>query len=181
MQVEFNPAKVQDYRLIGYENRRLKDEEFNDDTKDAGELGAGHSVTALYEIIPVGVKSDVQLSNIGSLKYQSNKVLPAAYGKDELMQLKLRYKLPDSATSQLLTTPVVDRGVKLNSASNNFKFSAAVAAFGMLLRDSQYKGKATFDEVLSLASQSQSEDLEGYRAEFIRLVTRSKTLGSAQQ
>ncbi|MBW4576284.1 MAG: VWA domain-containing protein [Aphanothece sp. CMT-3BRIN-NPC111] len=180
MQVEFNPAKVQAYRLIGYENRRLKDEEFNDDTKDAGELGAGHSVTALYEIIPVGLKSNVQLSNINSLKYQQNKVLPVAYGNNELMQLKLRYKLPDSATSQLLTTPVVDRGVKLTSASNNFKFSAAVAAFGMLLRDSPYKGKATFDEVLSLASQSQSEDLEGYRAEFIRLVTRSKTLGSAQ-
>lgn len=180
IQVEFNPAKVQGYRLIGYENRLLQNQDFKDDKKDAGELGAGHAVTALYEIIPTGVKSDVKLQNV-DLKYQQKTVEAAGYKSDELMQVKLRYKAPNQTTSQLLTYPVVDRGVKLENASTNFKFSAAVAEFGMVLRDSQYKGQASFDEVLNLANQSQEADLDGYRAEFIRLVTRSKTLERVQQ
>lgn len=174
MQVEFNPAKVQAYRLVGYENRRLQNQDFNDDKKDAGELGAGHSVTALYEIIPAGVQSDVPLSKVDPLKYQQNQVNDN--GRNELMQVKLRYKEPNQTTSQLLAVPVVDRGQKLQNASTNLKFSAAVAAFGMVLRDSQYKGTANFDEVLKLSSQSQGTDLDGYRAEFIRLVQKSKTL-----
>ncbi|HBB34960.1 MAG TPA: hypothetical protein DDZ80_03740 [Cyanobacteria bacterium UBA8803] len=157
IQVEFNPAKVQSYRLIGYENRRLRNEEFNDDKKDAGELGSGHAVTALYEIIPV--------------KGQSG----------EVMQVKLRYKAPEGTTSQLITSNVVDQGLTLENASNNFKFSAAVAAFGMILRDSQYKGNANFNEVLQLANQSQGEDLDGYRAEFIRLVKGAKSIAIAKQ
>lgn len=180
IQVEFNPAKVQAYRLVGYENRLLKDQDFNDDKKDAGELGAGHSVTALYEIIPTGVKSDVPLPKVDSLKYQQNKIEPTAYGSNELMQVKLRHKQPDQTASQILTYSLVDRGTKLRDASTNFKFSAAVAAFGMVLRDSQYKGTASFDEVLKLASQSQGTDLDGYRAEFIRLVTKSQTLKPTQ-
>ena len=175
IQVEFNPTKVQAYRLIGYENRMLRNEDFKDDKKDAGELGAGHSVTALYEIIPVGVKSDVKVSDVDSLKYQKT-VQQAASESDELMQVKLRYKAPNQNTSQLLTSPVVDRGMKLEDASTNFKFSAAVAEFGMVLRGSQYKGKANFDDILKLANQSQGDDLDGYRAEFIRLVTHSKSL-----
>jgi Ca-activated chloride channel family protein len=174
MQVEFNPAKVQAYRLVGYENRRLQNQDFNDDKKDAGELGAGHSVTALYEIIPAGVKSDIPLPKVDPLKYQQNQANDN--GRNELMQVKLRYKEPNQTTSQLLAVPLVDRGQKLENASTNLKFSAAVAAFGMVLRDSQYKGTANFDDVLKLSSQSQGTDLDGYRAEFIRLVQKSKTL-----
>ncbi|MBD2041797.1 VWA domain-containing protein [Microcoleus sp. FACHB-672] len=177
IQVEFNPAKVQAYRLIGYENRLLQSQDFNDDKKDAGELGAGHSVTALYEIIPTGVKSDIQLPAVDDLRYQQkSNVEPAAYKSDELMLVKLRYKAPKAETSQLISQPLVDRGVKLENASNNLKFSAAVASFGMVLRDSQYKGTANFDQVLSLAKQSKGTDLEGYRTEFIRLVEKSKSL-----
>ncbi len=175
IQVEFNPAKVQAYRLVGYENRKLQNQDFNDDKKDAGELGAGHSVTALYEIVPVGAKSDAALPNVDPLKYQQNKAEPGG-NSNELMQVKLRYKEPDKNTSQLLAVPVVDRGLKLQNASTNLKFSASVAAFGMVLRDSQYKGTANFDEVLKLSSQSQGTDLDGYRAEFIRLVQKSKSL-----
>jgi len=172
IQVAFNPEKVQAYRLIGYENRRLQNRDFQDDTKDAGELGVGHSVTALYEIIPVGVKSDIKLSEpeVDNSEEQQNPATPETYGANDLMQVKLRYKQPQGTTSQLLTYPVVDQGVKLENASNNFKFSAAVAAFGMVLRNSQYKGTANFEQVLQLANQSQAEDLDGYRAEFIRLV-----------
>ena len=177
IKVGFNPDKVQAYRLIGYENRRLQNRDFQDDTKDAGELGAGHSVTALYEIIPVGVKSDVKFPEVTDSNEQQNSETPATYGTNDLMEVKLRYKQPQGTTSQLLTYPVVDRGVKLENASNNFKFSAAVAAFGMVLRDSQYKGTASFEQVLKLANQSQAEDLDGYRAEFIRLVKRSESIG----
>jgi Domain of unknown function (DUF3520). len=113
IQVEFNPAKVQAYRQIGYENRQLAAQDFNNDKKDAGELGAGHSVTALYEIVPVGVESDVKLPEVDPLKYQQQQVDPAAYKNDELMLVKLRYKAPDQKTSQLIQGTVADRGVKL--------------------------------------------------------------------
>ncbi len=177
IQVEFNPTKVQAYRLIGYENRKLQNQDFNDDKKDAGELGAGHAVTALYEIIPVGVQSDVKLSDTDALKYQKNTVEKAAYQNDELMQVKLRYKAPNGTTSQLIQQPVVDKTVKLAQASDNFKFAAAVAEFGMVLRESEYKGNANFGEVLRLASESQGDDLDGYRAEFVRLVKGAESLG----
>ncbi|MEW6497029.1 MAG: VWA domain-containing protein [Cyanobacteriota bacterium] len=175
IQLEFNPAKVQAYRLIGYENRLLQNQDFQDDKKDAGELGAGHSVTALYEIIPVGVKSDVKFPNVNSSE-ASKAGEKTTFGIDEFMQVRLRYKAPNQATSQLLASSGIDRGLKLEDASTNFKFSAAVAEYGMVLRDSQYKGKASFEEVLKLAQQSQGDDLDGYRAEFIRLVERSKPL-----
>ncbi len=181
LQVEFNPAKVQAYRLIGYENRLLRDEDFHDDTKDAGELGAGHTVTALYEVIPVGVESDVPLPETGSLRYQQTQVNATAYDSDELMQVQLRYKRPDRDKSKLISQPVVDRGVALEDASDNFKFSAAVAGFGLLLRDSQYKGEASFEQVLRLAQQSKGKDTNGYRAEFIQLVRNSQKLVAANQ
>jgi len=176
IQVEFNPAKVQAYRLIGYENRRLRDQDFNDDTKDAGELGAGHSVTALYEIIPTGVESDVNLPTVDPLKYQQNAVDATAYNSNELMMVKLRYKAPNENESKLIQQPVVENQVSFADASNNLKFAAAVAEFGMILRDSPYKGSATFAEVLKLAQESQGVDLEGYRAEFIRLVEKSQAI-----
>lgn len=176
IQVEFNPAKVQGYRLIGYENRLLRSQDFNDDTKDAGELGAGHSVTALYEIIPVGIESNVKLPKVDELRYQDNQVNPTAYNSDELMLVKLRYKEPKGTTSQLIKQPVVDKGVSLDDASNDFKFAAAVAEYGMILRESKYKGDASFNEVLKLANESKGIDLEGYRGEFINMVKSSQKL-----
>lgn len=184
IQVEFNPAQVQAYRLIGYENRILQAEDFNDDKKDAGELGAGHSVTALYEIVPTGTVSDIPLPNVDSLRYQTNSaetVDPADYKNNELMLVKLRYKSPQEDSSQLITQPVVNRSIALENTSNNFKFSAAVAEFGMVLRDSEYKdseykGDANFAQVLNLAKQSRGVDLEGYRKEFISLVQNTEQL-----
>ncbi|MCH7678370.1 VWA domain-containing protein [candidate division KSB1 bacterium] len=174
IQIEFNPAKVQAYRLIGYENRMLKSEDFNDDKKDAGELGAGHTVTALYEIIPVGVKSDF-IKSVDELKYQKGQITNQA-GSDELMTVKLRYKRPKEDTSQLLSIVIKDKATKLAKSSNNFKFSAAVAEFGMLLRDSEFKGQASYEHALKLAKEGKGEDLEGYRSEFVQLVKKAALL-----
>lgn len=170
IQVEFNPAKVQAYRLIGYENRLLRSEDFNDDTKDAGELGAGHSVTALYEILPMGVTPDVELPDVDELRYQQNSSETQPSNSDELMTVKLRYKPPTGDVSQLIEQSLRDRPLSLDSTSENFRFAASVAAFGMLLRDSPYKGTANSQFVLQLAQGAQGEDQEGYRADFIRLV-----------
>jgi Ca-activated chloride channel family protein len=180
VQVEFNPAQVQAYRLIGYENRLLESQDFNDDRKDAGELGAGHSVTALYEVIPVGVKSDVNLPDINQLRSQQKSSNFSSSSNNELMLVKLRYKAPNSTTSQMITQPVVDGKVKLEDTSNNFKLAAAVAEFGMILQESEYRGNANFEQVLKLAEQSQGADLQGYRSEFIRLVEKSKNLEKAE-
>jgi Ca-activated chloride channel family protein len=169
IQVEFNPTKVQAYRLIGYENRKLNDEDFNDDKKDAGELGAGHTVTALYEIIPVGVKSPF-LKDIDELRYQKNEPEQITGSGNELMMVKLRYKQPDGLTSKLIENPIKDKEIRINERSDNFKFSAAVAGFGMLLRDSEFKGELTYEDIVALAKTSMGEDKEGYRAEFIKLV-----------
>ena len=173
LQVEFNPAKVAAYRLIGYENRVMANEDFNDDKKDAGELGSGHTVTALYEIIPVGVKSDF-IKSVDPLKYQSNP--PSVVNSDELMTIKLRYKKPDSDNSQLLSQTVAGSSNSFSNSSNNFRFSAAVASFGMLLRNSEYKQQSSYDQVLQLARSAKGEDANGYRAEFIRLVQSAGTI-----
>jgi len=177
LQIEFNPAKVQAYRLIGYENRRLKNEDFNDDKKDAGELGSGHTVTALYEIIPVGVESEF-IKTVDDLKYQKNDVEEIAYDSRELMTLKLRYKKPDGAKSKLITTTVLDRNKDWELTSDNFRWSAAVAEFGMLLRESQFSQNADIASVIKLAKNARGEDEEGYRREFIRLVESSRFLAS---
>ena len=171
IQVEFNPAKVQAYRLIGYESRLLEDKDFNDDTKDAGEMGAGHSVTALYEVIPVGVKSNL-LGDIDPLKYQKTekKEKKSLTDSPELLTLKLRYKQPDSDKSSKMEVAVIDKNTSLNNVSENFRFSAAVAGFGMLLQDSKYKNDLTYDDVIHLAREATQYDPEGYRKEFIRLV-----------
>jgi Ca-activated chloride channel family protein len=177
IQVEFNPAKVQAYRLIGHENRLLQNQDFNDDKKDAGEIGAGHSVTALYEIIPTGTKSDVKLPEVDPLRYQRSGVTATNTADNEMMLVKLRYKLPQDITSQLITQTIKDSDFKVNQIpSTNLRFAAAVATFGMILRDSEYKGNANYDLVIKLATQGQGEDQEGYRGEFIRLVEKYRDL-----
>ncbi|MEX2335827.1 MAG: von Willebrand factor type A domain-containing protein [Fulvivirga sp.] len=168
IQVEFNPAKVKAYRLIGYENRALKNEDFNNDKKDAGELGAGHTVTALYEIIPVGV--DSEFDPVDDLKYQESKILPGAFESEELVNIKLRYKQPDGDESKLLVHALNDVELDPDKTTANFRWSAAVAGFGMLLRDSKFKGDFTYDDVVQLAQSAKGEDPEGYRIEFINLV-----------
>jgi Ca-activated chloride channel family protein len=179
LQIEFNPAKVQAYRLIGYENRRLKDEDFNDDKKDAGELGSGHTVTALYEIIPVGVKSDFY-QTVDPLKYQKNEeeVPQIAFDSREVLTLKLRYKKPDGDKSKLITTTLLARDKDWKDTSENFRWSAAVAEFGLLLRESKYSQDADVASVIKLAKSARGEDEEGYRREFIRLVESSSFLAS---
>jgi Ca-activated chloride channel homolog len=166
LQLEFNPAKVKAYRLIGYENRLLKNEDFNNDKKDAGELGSGHTVTALYEIIPVGVKSSFY--DVDPLKYQKNET-PAGKYSTELLTIKLRYKEPREETSKLLIETVNESSNPLDRASENLRWSASVAAFGMLLRESEYVKDFTYDEVISLAQSARGKDEEGYRAEFVNM------------
>lgn len=168
IQVEFNPEKVQAYRLIGYENRVLRNEDFNNDKKDAGELGSGHTVTALYEIIPVGVNSDFY--KIDELKYQKVKTTHIASNSKEIMTIKLRYKKPDEEISKLIVHPLLDGNVAGSQTSDDFRWSAAVAAFGMLLRHSEYVKAYTYDQVITLAQNARGNDKEGYRAEFINLV-----------
>ena len=173
LQIEFNPAKVKAYRLIGYENRMLKSEDFNNDKKDAGELGSGHTVTALYEIIPVGVDSD--FFKVDDLKYQTTKIDPSAANSKELMTIKLRYKKPDEEASKLIVHPLLDSNIPLAKTSENFRWSASVAAFGMLLRESEYVKDFSYDEVVQMAQKARGEDVEGYRVEFINMV---KSFGS---
>ena len=165
IQVEFNPAAVTAYRLIGYENRALRNEDFNDDRKDAGEIGAGHSVTALYEIVPAGTAID--LPGIDPLKYQRPSAPAAGAARDELMTVKLRYKAPDADESRLLSVAVKNATGEL---SPNVGFAAAVAEFGMLLRQSPHRGSATHASAAALGRRFRGPDPDGYRAEFIRLV-----------
>ncbi len=173
IQVEFNPALVAGYRLIGYENRLLADRDFNDDKKDAGEIGAGHSVTALYEIVPAGQK--VENPGVDELKYSKTEPSDTRFG-NELMTVKLRYKKPSENESKLLTMGVLDKNASIEAASDNLKFASAVAGFGMLLRDSRYKGSADFQTVASLANNSRGNDLKNYRGEFVELIEKARRL-----
>jgi len=171
IQVEFNPAFVNAYRLIGYESRLLNKEDFNDDTKDAGELGSGHTVTALYEIIPVGVENT--FGGVDDLKYQKTKSpsesLKPSQNSTELLTVKLRYKLPKEDKSQKLEIPVYAKDIT-TSLSPDFNFVLAVAMFGQILRESDFKGDATYEKVLAYAQKGIGEDKHGYRKEFVRLV-----------
>ncbi len=176
LQVEFNPAKVAGYRLIGYENRMLNKEDFNDDKKDAGELGSGHTVTALYEIIPFGIKSSF-LKEVDLLKYQKNKVQEKASNfSNELFTVKFRYKEPTKNTSELIVHSVQDKRISFNETSNNFRFATAIACFGMLLRQSEFKGNNTYNNILQMANDATGDDKEGYRKEFITLVKKAAAL-----
>lgn len=179
LQVEFNPALVQGYRLIGYENRLLNREDFNDDTKDAGELGSGHTVTALYEIIPVG-KTSPFLKNVDKLKYQAEEeAFPKAVFNSEWMTVKLRYKQPDGNTSKLLEQAVKYDTKNKFHTSENYRFAASVAAFGMLLRNSAFKQHASYTSVLQLAKGAVGKDAGGYRNEFIQLVKTAADIAGA--
>lgn len=178
IQVEFNPANVQAYRLIGYENRLLADEDFNDDKKDAGELGSGHTVTALYEVVPVGATIDSGLVDVDPLKYQTPKT-PTQGLSDEIMTVKLRYKEPQGDSSKLITHVIKTTEVN-ETLSENLSFSAAVASFGMLLRDSKFKGDATFDLVDQLARNGKGSDMNGYRSEFIKIAELADLLSQGQ-
>ena len=168
IQIEFNPKHVQSYRLIGYEKRKLKTEDFTNDAIDAGELGSGHTVTALYEIIPVGVKSEFA-GKTPDLKYTNAQENNTSYN-DELATIKFRYKKPDGEKSIELTNVVGNKSIPLNAASNDFKFSAAVAWFGLKLRDSNLIPNKSLNDIKKLAKEGLSNDEEGYKAEFIRLV-----------
>jgi Ca-activated chloride channel family protein len=179
IQVEFNPSKVESYRLIGYEKRLLRKEDFNNDKVDAGEIGAGHAVTALYEIAPlIDRAKDAQPAtkpqgdDVDSLKYQKHEVVKS----DDLMTVKLRYKQPDGDQSAKLEFPAVDKGLTYSKASEDFKFSAAVAQFGMILRNSPHKGTASLDGVLELAAEGKGKDANGYRSEFLEMVNKAKAL-----
>jgi Ca-activated chloride channel family protein len=171
IQVEFNPRAVAAYRLIGYENRVLAHEDFNDDRKDAGDIGAGHTVTALYEIVPAGTK--VEAGSVDPLKYQQPRATTAAAAGGELATIKLRYKEPDGDRSRLLSQAVRDDG---REAGANLRFAAAVAEFGMLLRDSEHKGAATFAQALELGRGAAGQDPDGFRAEFLELVEQAQRL-----
>ncbi|GGD75185.1 VWA domain-containing protein [Emticicia aquatilis] len=175
LQLEFNPKFVKAYRLIGYENRMLRNEDFNDDKKDAGEMGSGHTVTALYEIVPVGVES-AYLKNIDELKYQTENGLSAAAKSNEVLTVKLRYKSPDENKSKLMEKVITDQQKSFDKTSENFRFAIAVAEFGLILRQSEFKGMANYEQVIDLAKNAKGADEEGYRAEFIKLVKTAKML-----
>jgi Ca-activated chloride channel family protein len=174
IQVEFNPKWVQAYRLIGYENRVMANEDFNDDKKDAGELGAGHTVTALYEIVPVGVKSEY-FPKTDDLKYQQNQLSNQSQ-TNELMTVKFRYKPLKKEESVLITQTIEKNAQDWESTSDNFRFSASVASFGMILRESPYKGKSNYEQILSMARGSKGKDDNGYRSDFIQMVESAKML-----
>lgn len=177
-QVEFNPAIVKGYRLIGYENRLLNKEDFNDDKKDAGEIGAGHTVTAFYEIIPAGSKEII--SNVDSLKYQVvNK--STIISSDEILTLKMRYKEPDKDISKLIVKTLKNNPQPIENCSEKFRFAAAVAEFSIMLRDSKFKSNASFAQALDLAKKSKGLDEDGTRAEFIKLASAAKELSEDNQ
>ena len=181
VQVEFNPAMVTAYRLLGYESRIIAAQDFNNDRKDANDMGSGQTVTALFEVVPRGVDVEVNGgSGVEPLRYQQ----PSAAAEqprsvrttNELLDLKIRYKDPEASESKLLEMPLVDRGTAFSNASADFRFASAVAGFGMVLQDSAYKGSATLDWVLTTAQNSRGVDKNGYREEFVRLVQRAMQL-----
>lgn len=173
LQVEFNPTVVKGYRLIGYENRTLADEAFNNDKVDAGDLGAGHSVTAIYELIPAG--STEPLPGVDSLKYQTTTIPNGNYG-NELMTVKVRYKAPAGVVSKLFTLPVKASITPFNATSTDMKFVTAVVEFGLLLRNSEFKGQANFDHVIETAQNALGDEKNDYRVQFVTLVRSAKAL-----
>ena len=172
IQIEFNPKQVQAYRLIGYENRKLRPEDFKNDAIDAGELGSNHTVTALYEIVPAGVKSDYLNQQPDDLKY--TKTETASGNSNELATVKFRYKKPDGDKSIEMVQVIQNKSVSLDKASADLKFSAAVAWFGLKLRDSKLIADKSSEDIANLARQGMSNDREGYKAEFVRLVETSE-------
>jgi Ca-activated chloride channel family protein len=174
IQVEFNPARVASYRLIGYEKRMSRKEDFNNDRVDAGEIGAGHTVTALYEVVPMGATNPAgSVPPVDPLKYSSDE---RSTSSNEMLTVKLRYKKPDGDKSELVERAVTDADGKFENAPVDLKFAAAVAEFGMILRGSEYKGNGTFAAVLEWAQEGKGSDAKGYRAGFIELVRKAQSL-----
>jgi Ca-activated chloride channel family protein len=172
LQVEFNPVKVASYRLIGYEKRMLRPEDFADDTKDAGELGSGHTVTALYEIVPAkGMSAAKQ-----ELTYQTAQIKDGAKASDELATIRFRYKKSDGESSREIVRKIPATTVALNKASENIRFAASVAEWGLVVRKSEHKGSANYAQILEMARSAKGADTQGYRAEFIRLVEMAELL-----
>jgi Ca-activated chloride channel family protein len=178
IQVEFNPARVAGYRLIGYENRLLAAEEFNDDTKDAGEIGAGHTVTALYELVPAG--QEIPGVDVDDLRYQATTPTEASF-ENELFLVKVRYKAPKADESTLLTFPVRDSFDTMEGTTADFQFASSVAAFGMLLRKSPFVENLKYDDVIAMANASRDVDEFGYRAEFVNLVRNAAAITDAHK
>jgi Ca-activated chloride channel homolog len=179
IQVEWNPARVRAYRLIGYENRMLRNEDFTDDKKDAGEVGSGHSVTALYEVVPAGVSTDVNIRMPDSLRYQRRSAQPSDAAGPEMLFVKVRHKAPDGDESRLISQAV--RSGTRASPSLDFQFQAAVAEFGLLLRNSDFRGTADLGHVITAAREARGTDREGYRAEFVRLAEAVRGIGLARR
>ena len=173
IQVEFNPARVKSYRLIGYENRMLATEDFANDKKDAGELGAGHTVTALYEIEPAG---DERSSEGSELRYVNVGIKTDAFQREEILTVRLRFKDPDGDTSRLVEETALDRGTSFADAAPDFRFASAVAELGLILRDSEFKGRATFEHVIVTAKKAVGNDTSGYRTEFVQLAELCKEI-----
>ncbi|MGE8428518.1 MAG: YfbK domain-containing protein [Sphingobacterium sp.] len=180
IQVEFNPSYVQAYRLVGYENRLLEAEDFNDDQKMGGDMGVGHVVTALYEIVPVGVESEM-VGTVDPLKYQQQADQAAGRRNAELATVKFRYKEPEGEKSKLQQKVVGTAVTELNRVSEDLQFAAAVAELGLLLRDSDFKQKANFDQLIARAKASKGKDEEGYRAEFIRMAENARDLSRSKE
>jgi Ca-activated chloride channel family protein len=178
LQIEFNPAKVAAYRLIGYENRLLEKEDFNNDKKLGGDMGVGHTVTALYEIVPAGTADDFP-GAVDQLKYQKTSAAPFHNSSNEMVTVKFRYKNPDAGKSKLVQVTVADKPLPLQRMSNDFRFSSAVAEFGMLLRNSDYKQQADYDQLIARAKSAKGKDEEGYRTEFISLAENAKLLSKS--
>jgi Ca-activated chloride channel family protein len=201
IQIEFNPAQIASYRLLGYENRVMAAADFNNDKKDAGEIGAGHTVTALYELVPVDAKQVAPMPQVGEpLKYQATggsgfrvqgsgsapdsrlptpaSRLTEAAATGELLTLKLRYKEPDGVESRMVEFPLKDRGGSFHSASIDLQFAAAVTSFGMILRGSEHRGNGSLPSVAEIAAGALGEDASGHRAEFVDLVRKAQTLGA---
>ncbi len=175
IQVEFNPLEVQAYRLIGYENRLLAKEDFNNDKVDAGDIGAGHTVTALYEVVPVGAEMPDSAGKVDALKYQ-RPAGPVLINRAEMLTVKIRYKEPAGDVSNKLEFPLADTGTRFEDASPDFKFAAAVAGFGMVLRDSPHKGQLTLASVTEWGRAGIGSDAGGYRSEFLSLVGEAESL-----
>ncbi|WP_166335085.1 YfbK domain-containing protein [Sphingobacterium chungjuense] len=180
IQVEFNPHFVQSYRLVGYEHNLLEAEDFNNDEKLGGDMGVGHTVTALYEIIPQGVKSNFD-GAVDDLKYQENTKPKSTINKKELATVKFRYKEPDGEVSKLVTHVVNPKVTALAQTSQDLRFATAVAELGMLIRNSDYKQQANFDQLIARAKESRGKDEEGYRAEFVRLAQDARALYKADR
>jgi len=180
LQIEFNPAKVQAYRLLGYENRLLEKEDFNNDKKIGGDMGVGHTVTALYEIIPANI-NDSYTNSVDPLKYQKTKETAAGNASAELVTIKFRYKMPQAEKSKMEKVSIKDEPIAFSKTSDDFRFASAVAELGLLLRDSEFKQQASYNSLITRAKMAKGKDEEGYRTEFISLAESAQLISKSRE